>query len=306
MHLGRTTTGDQSTLLDQASNDTEGVVETSLALLEHQRVGTRAEDADRLAHVLDARDLADTRAALLNLIDQVGTGELVLGERLNVSDGLGADGLGDKLNLVTLNVLDDKNLELGKEVKGELVDSVTENRLLNQEHVASRLLDLLAHVEQVLALLLENLVHLAVVVDHDLVVHVGLGAAELELADGNLGLLHARRPTAAGDHVLLEHETLDKLSVIDGTTDLLDDANVAEIDSVDVHLGWAGTRAAEGCRRCTGSRVGSSRIATGGALGGAGGSGQEPGDGIYSDWRENGRVLGDNLKIEGVEQRCQH
>jgi NTP pyrophosphatase (non-canonical NTP hydrolase) len=58
-------------------------------------------------------------------------------------------------------------------MQGEVVDGVTQYRLLDKENIASALLDLLAYVQEVLAFFLEDLVHLAVVVDDNLVVHLG-------------------------------------------------------------------------------------------------------------------------------------
>ena len=52
--------------------------------------------------------------------------------------------------------LDHEDLHLGEEMQRELVDRVAQDRLLDEQHVAAALLHLLAHVEDVLALLLED------------------------------------------------------------------------------------------------------------------------------------------------------
>ncbi len=59
-------------------------------------------------------------------------------------------------------------------MEGKFVDGISEDRLLNEEHIAARLFNLFAEVEKVLTLFFENLVHLAVVIDNDLVVHLFL------------------------------------------------------------------------------------------------------------------------------------
>ncbi|GMT16736.1 hypothetical protein PFISCL1PPCAC_8033, partial [Pristionchus fissidentatus] len=46
LHLGSTTTGKQESLLDEASDDTEGVVEGAISLLKHQLVGSTEKDGD--------------------------------------------------------------------------------------------------------------------------------------------------------------------------------------------------------------------------------------------------------------------
>lgn len=78
----------------------------------------------------------------------------------------------DKLDLIALNVSDDQDLHLGKEVKGEIIDSITQDRLLDEQNVATSLLDLLAHVQDVVTLLFQHAVHLLVVGNDDTVVHL--------------------------------------------------------------------------------------------------------------------------------------
>ena len=63
---------------------------------------------------------------------------------------------------------------------------------MDEQHVALRLLYFLHHVEEVCALLLKNLVHLSVVIDYDLILHVGFWRAELELYEAYASLLNAR------------------------------------------------------------------------------------------------------------------
>lgn len=78
--------------------------------------------------------------------------------------------LANELDFITLNFLDGQDLQLGQKVKGEVVHSITEDGFLDKDNVTSALLDLFADVEQVLTFFLEDFVHLAVVVDNDLVV----------------------------------------------------------------------------------------------------------------------------------------
>ncbi len=80
--------------------------------------------------------------------------------------------LADKLHLVPLNVLDDQYVQLGQEMQAQVGDGVAQNGLLDEQHVALGLLDLLHHVQQVLPLLLQDFVHLPVVVHNDLVLHL--------------------------------------------------------------------------------------------------------------------------------------
>lgn len=57
-------------------------------------------------------------------------------------------------------------------MKGQIVYGVTKNGLLDKENIASTLFDLFADIQKVLTLLFQDLVHLAIVIDDDLVVNL--------------------------------------------------------------------------------------------------------------------------------------
>ena len=85
-----------------------------------------------------------------------------------MADREASDRLGDEVDVVSLDVLEDHDLHLGKEVERLFAHSVTEDALLNQQHVAARLLDLLAQLQDVVTLLLDHTVNLLVVLDRHL------------------------------------------------------------------------------------------------------------------------------------------
>jgi hypothetical protein len=114
-------------LLHQTSHDTQRIVQTSLALLQDQSVRTGADHADSLSRVLNSSHLDDLGSTLRRLLDQLCVTELVLGERLNVGNGLAACRSRDEVDLVSLDVLDDHDLQLGEEMEGEVGDSVSKN-----------------------------------------------------------------------------------------------------------------------------------------------------------------------------------
>ena len=57
-------------------------------------------------------------------------------------------------------------------MKGQVVYGVTKNGLLDKENITSTLFDLFADIQKVLTLLFQDLVHLAIVIDDDLVVNL--------------------------------------------------------------------------------------------------------------------------------------
>lgn len=189
--LGRTSSSDERTvdgesvpagpkrgrkhapLLDETPHHAKRIVKTPLRLLQDQRVGSRAEHADRLAaRVLDPANLDDLGSVLGNLLDEVRLSKLVGRHLLDVRDGLAAERAREELDLVPLDVAHGEDLELLEVGEGEFVGRVAEDRLLDEKDVAARLLDRLAEVEDVDALLLEDLVHLTVVGNDNLVVHL--------------------------------------------------------------------------------------------------------------------------------------
>ena len=80
--------------------------------------------------------------------------------------------LADELDFIPLNVLHCENIELGKKVQTQIVNSVAQNRLLDEKDIAFGFLDFLDHVEEIGTLFLEDLIHLAVVVHNDLILHL--------------------------------------------------------------------------------------------------------------------------------------
>ena len=81
-----------------------------------------------------------------------------------------------------------------------------------------------------LALLAEEAVHGRVVADDDVVLHVGLGGAEAELDQGDLGILDLAGPAGGLLAALVKYNSVHELGVVDGTSDLLHHPDVPEVD----------------------------------------------------------------------------
>mmetsp|Transcript_51773 Transcript_51773/g.118977 ORF Transcript_51773/g.118977 Transcript_51773/m.118977 type:complete len:320 (-) Transcript_51773:820-1779(-) len=175
LHLRSAASRGEEALLDEAAQHAERVVERPLRLVEHKVVRSLAEDGHCLASVGHAGDLDDLALPSGHLLHEVGLAELLGVDSVGVGDGHATARLADELHVVALDILDNKYLHLCEEVQRQLVHRIAQDRLLNQQYVAPRLLDLLTEVEDVLALLLKDAIHLRVVGDDDVLFDVCLG-----------------------------------------------------------------------------------------------------------------------------------
>mmetsp|Transcript_39722 Transcript_39722/g.122315 ORF Transcript_39722/g.122315 Transcript_39722/m.122315 type:complete len:411 (-) Transcript_39722:501-1733(-) len=229
-HLRGAAARREEPLLDEAAQHAERVVQRALRLVEHEVVGRLAQDGDGLALVRHARHAHNLAVARRHLVDELRAAELFRVEGIDVCDGQAAARLADELDVVAFDVLDDEDLHLCEEVQRQVVDRVSQDRLLDEQHVAAALLHLLAHVEDVLALLLEDPVHLRVVRDGHVLLDVGLWRRKAKLDQANLGAGDLGRPASRVRHLLGEDEPVDELGVVDGAAELLDGRDVAQVD----------------------------------------------------------------------------
>lgn len=134
-------------LLNETPDDTQCVVQTPLALLQNETVATESKDADSPSPILDARYPHNLDARRAGLFHQVRIPKLILRERINVRNRLATQALRKELNLVALDILDDEDVEPLEESQRSVIDSVTKDRLLDQEDIAIRFLNFFANVE---------------------------------------------------------------------------------------------------------------------------------------------------------------
>mmetsp|Transcript_4094 Transcript_4094/g.11962 ORF Transcript_4094/g.11962 Transcript_4094/m.11962 type:complete len:408 (+) Transcript_4094:510-1733(+) len=232
LHLRRTASGDQRLLLDQASHDAEGIVDGPLGLVQQELVGGADEHRDAAARAaLQAREAHDgtqVRAQAL-LVHELSLAQLLRCESFKARCSLHSQHLGNKLNVIALNVPHYKDLGLRAEVQGQVSSCIPQDGLLDQQDVAAGLGNLLHHLGKDGALLPQEPVHGGVVPHLDVALHVRLWSREAELNEANLGVLHPRRPAGNSGHLLCEHEAVHELGVVCGAPQLLHQPDIAQI-----------------------------------------------------------------------------
>lgn len=62
------------------------------------------------------------------------------------------------------------------------------------------------------------------------VAYVRLGCTQLELDETNLGLLDSGWATSGCNHGLIENDTIDEFSILDGTAHFLHNSDISEVD----------------------------------------------------------------------------
>mmetsp|Transcript_14743 Transcript_14743/g.41509 ORF Transcript_14743/g.41509 Transcript_14743/m.41509 type:complete len:230 (+) Transcript_14743:398-1087(+) len=174
LHLGGRSPDNHLRLVNEAADHALRIVQRAVGLLKHQLVATPEQHGCCFAHVLNAGYLDDTALTTLDLLHQLGIAELLRLEVVDVGDRQALEGLGDELNIIPLDVLDDHDLGLGQVVERQLCGGITEDGLLDEEDVATRGLDFFYQPKDVVALLLENAVHGSIVTDDHVVLKVRL------------------------------------------------------------------------------------------------------------------------------------
>jgi len=132
LHLDAGTTWNKGSLLDEGTDNTEGIMEGSVSFVEDETVGTSQKEGDSLSLVGASSDLNDLGLTTTggNFVDEVGSSELLGLELVNVSNGGGVDSSGDEINLVSVNILDNHDVLLGEEMEGKVGDGLAEHAFL--------------------------------------------------------------------------------------------------------------------------------------------------------------------------------
>src|SRR5690606_37769294 len=111
------------------------------------------KDRHCLALRFHTRNFDNPSTEGLCLLNQVRSTELILSKRIDIGDRFASCRLADKLNFIPFNIIDGQNAEFGKEVEGQLVYGIAQDRLLDEQYIAFGFLDLFADVEEISTLL---------------------------------------------------------------------------------------------------------------------------------------------------------
>ena len=106
-------------------------MKTTPAFFEDKRIRACAQHTDSATRIFDLGHLYHTSATVLDFINKICACKFILCKCLNVCDGARAQRLAKELDFITLNVLDDHNLELREEMQRKLIHSITQNALLH-------------------------------------------------------------------------------------------------------------------------------------------------------------------------------
>jgi len=232
-HLDASSTLDSGSLLNESTDNTKSIMERSVGLVENESVRSSEEDGDSLTLVGAFGHLDDLSVSGGALFNESGSSELILSELVNVSNGGSVNSSADEIDVVSVDVLDDHNALLGKEMEGQIGNGVSEDGFLEEEHVDSGGDDFLYECDDVLTFFLKESVHSGVVSDNDVGLEVRLGGGKGELNETNLGSLNSAGTTTVVRGLLVnETESVNELGIINGSTELGVDSNVSEVNVI--------------------------------------------------------------------------
>ncbi|RNA25964.1 hypothetical protein BpHYR1_014113 [Brachionus plicatilis] len=234
LDLGRAASRDQRPLLHQTPNNAQRVMNRPVRLVQHQSIASPHQHRHRPARVRHSCKLNHSARPRAHLLHQIRIAQHLTTKMVQTGDRLARQTLAYKLNVVSLNVLDHHYFHFGQKVQRQLVHGISQNALLNEQHIAVGCFDFFHNVQNVLAFFFEYAVHLSVVVDDHIVFHVGLGRTDAKLNEANFCLFDLFWRIKSG-RFLVKDKAVDELGVVNGAAELLDQLDVAQ-----VHVGGSG------------------------------------------------------------------
>jgi len=98
-----------------------------------------------------------------------------------MSNRCGTNGLRYEVDVFSINIFDDHNLLLGKEMQSKVANSFSQNTLLEEKNIGTRLNDLLDDAKNVLTLLFDDSVHSNIIANNNIRLHITLRSTDREL-----------------------------------------------------------------------------------------------------------------------------
>jgi len=174
-HFDAGTAGNERSLFDEGSHDTEGIMEGTVSLVEDELVRASEQKRDCLALVGASGNLDDFDSTLADFLNEVGMSELFGSELVNMGYWGSINSPGDEVDLGTFDILNHHDALLGQEMECEVAHCLAENAFLEEDNVNTGLHNLLNEIDNVLALFFEQSIDRGVVADANVRVHIGLG-----------------------------------------------------------------------------------------------------------------------------------
>ena len=118
-HLDSSSSWNEESLLDEGSDDTEGIMERSLGLLKHKLVRSSNENRNSLVLRWASSDLDNLLVRSgTDLLNNGGSSKLLRSELIDMRNWDSVDSLADEWDIFSLDILNDHDVLLGKEMKG--------------------------------------------------------------------------------------------------------------------------------------------------------------------------------------------
>ena len=117
-HLDSSSSWNEESLLDEGSDDTEGIMERSLGLLKHKLVRSSNENRNSFVLRWASSDFDNLLVRSgTDLLNNGGSSKLLRSELIDMRNWNSVDSLADEWDIFSLDILNDHDVLLRKEMK---------------------------------------------------------------------------------------------------------------------------------------------------------------------------------------------
>lgn len=150
---------------------------------------------------------------------------------INVSYWDSVDGSRNEINLISVNILNDHNVFLGKEMESQFVYGISQDGFLDQKNIATGGSEFLNQIKDVFSFFFQNSIHGSIIMNNDIIFQIGLRSRQLELDETNLCVLNSRGTTCeVRDLLVNEDKTVNQFTFINSFSELFRDTNVSQVN----------------------------------------------------------------------------